>query len=146
MANAAPNKWRTVPYIEPNGVSDVLNYLEKLQANNPKHRLHFDHIVEQFALRGPFAVGYPYWKAQDGGFFAIRWGGRFGHRIYCCVEGERQIVMLVAVRKLWPTFRKEDQRKCEERRTDFLTAAYDQEQRGLKYLANRQRRGKNGSA
>jgi hypothetical protein len=115
--------------------------LERLKADNLKSWLHFEEIRRQMLERGPFAVGPPYWEGLGDGLYEISWGR---NRVYCSVETERCVVMYLGVYKLWKKFRRSDRRACEARRNDFLSAAYDQEQRELKYLAHCQRRGKNG--
>jgi hypothetical protein len=136
--------WRTLPYISASGASEVLDYLEELKASDLKSWLHFKNICEQIVARGPFAVGPPYWEGLGDGLFEISWGH---NRVYCSVEGTRVVMMYVAVYKLWKKFRPEDRKKCEARRADVQSVAYDEQQREYLYLAHCQRRGKkNGSA
>ncbi|MEP6494941.1 MAG: hypothetical protein ABJF01_19800 [bacterium] len=142
MARVKQQPWQTVPYIRANGGCDVLDYLDRLRERKLRSWLHFEELRKQIIARGPFDVGPPYWQAVGDSLFEISWGH---NRVYCSVEGQRIVMMYAAVYKLWPKFRSADRRKCESGRDDVRSAAYDQEQRELKYLAFCQRRGKDGS-
>lgn len=131
--------WRVVPYIAPSGSCDVRDYLDNLRNTKRRSWEQFDIIRKEIEERGPFALGGPYWEAVGDKLYEISWGR---HRAYCSVEGERVVVMYVAVLKLWPKMRKGDRRKCLSRRDDFQSIDYDFEKRTYLYLAHQQRRGK----
>ena len=142
MAKPPPKpRWRTVPYIASGGRSDVLDYLEDLKTKDFSQWQHFQNIKDEMLNRGPFDVGPPHWVGVGGGLFELRWRK---NRIYCSIEPTQRIVMYVAVLKRWRLFRATDRAKCESRRAEFLSPDYDEQQREYLYLANRQRRQKDG--
>ena len=131
--------WQILPYIATSGSSDVLDYLESIKDTKRRSWEHFENLRKQIEQRGPFALGGPYWEAVGDQLYEISWGR---NRAYCSVEGERIVVMYVAVLKLWPKMRSGDRKKCLVRRDDFRSASYDHEKRTYSYLGHRQRRGK----
>lgn len=140
MGNQQRPPWRTVPYIAPDGRSDVLDYLNDLRSRDVRAWQRIENIREQFIARGPFVVGPPYWEGVGGGLYEIRSNH---YRVYCSVESEQRVVMYVAVFKLWKKFR--HRTLCDTRRADFLSADYDEQKREYLYLARSQKRGRNGS-
>ena len=142
MIKGPRQPWTTVPYIGPNGCCDVLDYLDKLRGRKINSWQNFENIREKIETDGPFAVGPPYWQGVGDDLFEISWGH---HRVYCSVEHPQRVLMYLAVYKLWPKLRPGDRKKCNTRRSDVRSSAYDDEQRQLKYLAYCQRRGRNGS-
>jgi hypothetical protein len=131
--------WKVVPYIAPSGSSDVLDYLEALKGRKRRSWDHLQIILKEMEQRGPFDLGGQYWEAVGDQLYEISWGR---NRAYCSVEGERVVVMYVAVNKLWPKMRSGDRKKCFVRRADFQSAAYDLENREYLYRAHCNRRGK----
>lgn len=134
--------WQIVPYVAPSGGSDVLDYLEDLKSRKRRSWEHFEIIRKEMEQRGPFDLGGQYWESVGDQLYEISWGR---NRAYCSVEGERIVVMYVAVLKLWPKMRKGDRRKCLVRRADFQSVGYDLEEREYLYRAHRTLRGKHES-
>lgn len=135
--------WKLVPYIEENGRSQVLDFLEDVRAHDLEaYALFYESIKPEFEKRGPFEVGPPYWEGLKGGLWEISWGRR---RIYCCLQPQKRVLMLLGVFKRWRRFRDADRRICERYRADAERPDYDHEARAYRYWV-RQRRGKNGPA
>ena len=145
MHRAPPQKgggWRLVPYILPSGRCPVFDeFFDQLRRTNLKRFVEYRDIWKpEFEKHGPL-VGPPHWEPLRGGLFEIRWGRC---RIYCSPESERRIVMYMGVVKRWPKFTNRDRRACEERRAEFLSPVYDQDERERAYLALRKERANNG--
>ena len=137
------SEWRLIPYVAPSGHSPVLTFLDELHRVRPKWYLDFhERVKPTLAKRGPF-VGPPMWEGLGGGLYEIRW---VRCRIYCSTESERRIVLYEGVIKRWRVFGNKQRRLCEQRQTDFQSAAYDEESRSYLYEAYCQRRAKNGLA
>jgi len=136
--------WTLVPYINATGRSPVLKFLKELQQRDRPHFTQFSEVIKpQLEKYGPFAeTNGPYWKNLPDKLFEIKFQR---YRIYCSVEHLRTIVLYEAVEKRWSKFRAADADKCANRRDDFRSAEYDQEQRGYLYRNQQQKKRNDGT-
>lgn len=123
----SPGPWRFVPYIKGSGRSQVLEYLEALRESDYRAYVALEEVViPLLEAQGPFKTGPPYWKGLGDGWYEVRSGRE---RLYCCIEGNRIVVMLVGRTKRWREFRDSDRKVCETARADYRSTEYDQEKR-----------------
>ncbi len=129
--------WWLVPYIAPNGKSQVLDFLDEYHDSDFDGYVHLhDVVMPQLRASGPF-IGPPYWEPLGGGLGEIR---SRRCRIYSAVLSSRRIMMFLGVIKRWRIFRNSDRRFCEDCRADAESDAYDEQSRAYKYQHLRQKR------
>ena len=124
-----------VAYINQNGNSPVLAYLAELERNEEESYIAFDNAKDAVEKYG--TEGHPHWKWLKEGFGEIRWHvGRKQPRIFCSEEQNGRLAMLdFDARKLHP-FIPFHRAKCRERREEFRSLAYKQDERRKLYLLN----------
>lgn len=123
-----PQRYRLVPYVNPNGKMPVQDFLVEMADSDPEAYAKFQDVirplVEELGPRTPM----PHFKhLPPTDFSEIRWSGK-GHvhyRIYCTFERDGAILLLHAVPKRWLKFDRGDKQICKTRYTDYQKTTYD---------------------